>query len=689
MIENNQIYLIVFAVLLVIILIINLCRNKKESFQNKSSSEIKKSSSNTNMNSSTLQSITNNKDNPSVTQTPDNELKTKILLWKNNKIKCIEKYGEISTWDTSNVTNMNMLFQNYKNFNDDISEWDVSNVKYMNFMFHNCRKFNKPLNKWKVNNVEGFSRMFKGCSNFNQPLNKWDVSNAIYMIEMFSGADIFDKDISDWDLSNIKNCFLIFEGCPIPNKNKPKLLNDCGRGKQESDVYDTYILEEVYNEYEVEVEDEYNKYKDNEYEVEVEDEYNKYKDNEYEVEDEYNKYKDNENNEDNEDNESDIIENESDILENESDILENEYKDNEYEEIIDCTIIIKKNMSFKKYLSKIISDRDIYLKTITLINKNHTNKSSTNSILHQIINTTSNVFTFIKDNSSIFSNTINNCQDYKKKVENKNTTDINKYILRLNKFFFYMTFYNLTPDTEFKKKLLININKLWNKLRRMSINNKISETVQIKESMSINNKISKEVENEEEEEVDNEKVQIKESDITIENIGNLNKNNIISKYILKLKNNPDLLQNLEQHEKNEFKYEIIQDFFKDNSKFNNNVTVELLPIFSKVIDKEDLNIYFKILNDIYNNSYTDFFFFINNFLSLVNMNSSFINIEKYINYENFSATSSLSKTISQKIKEPEVKNKIIGNLCSNNKVYDDTNEQKVFKIQADKLKKKK
>jgi surface protein len=36
----------------------------------------------------------------------------------------------LSSWDTSNVTNMNSMFQSAQSFNQDLSPWDVSSVAY-------------------------------------------------------------------------------------------------------------------------------------------------------------------------------------------------------------------------------------------------------------------------------------------------------------------------------------------------------------------------------------------------------------------------------------------------------------------------------------------------------------------------------------------------------------------------------
>ena len=59
-----------------------------------------------------------------------------INLWCNNKKDAILKYGHISNWDVSNVTNMDYLFQHkhnfnecINNFNECINNWNVSKYK--------------------------------------------------------------------------------------------------------------------------------------------------------------------------------------------------------------------------------------------------------------------------------------------------------------------------------------------------------------------------------------------------------------------------------------------------------------------------------------------------------------------------------------------------------------------------------
>ena len=56
-------------------------------------------------------------------------IKEAVKLWcSKQKTKVENKYGHISVWNTSAVTNMSNLFYKCKMFNDDISGWDVSKV---------------------------------------------------------------------------------------------------------------------------------------------------------------------------------------------------------------------------------------------------------------------------------------------------------------------------------------------------------------------------------------------------------------------------------------------------------------------------------------------------------------------------------------------------------------------------------
>ena len=115
-------------------------------------------------------------------------LREAVFLWVNNREDAISQYGDINTWNVSQVTNMNNLFSFRRNFNDNISQWDVGNVTNMQGMFYNASAFNQPLEQWNVGNVTNMQSMFNSASSFNQPLEQWEVSNEINILHMFKNA---------------------------------------------------------------------------------------------------------------------------------------------------------------------------------------------------------------------------------------------------------------------------------------------------------------------------------------------------------------------------------------------------------------------------------------------------------------------------------------------------------------------
>ncbi len=160
-----------------------------------------------------------------------------VKLWEYDYLECYTKYGLISAWDTSDVTNMSKLFQPYSDFNDDISMWDVSNVTNMNNMFNNVYKFNYSLNSWNISNVVNIANIFHGASaynqpmdnwnvnnvtdmsgafhmasSFNQPLNNWQTSKVTCMKEMFRHAQAFNQPLDFWDIRNVQNSASMFYG---------------------------------------------------------------------------------------------------------------------------------------------------------------------------------------------------------------------------------------------------------------------------------------------------------------------------------------------------------------------------------------------------------------------------------------------------------------------------------------------
>jgi surface protein len=112
---------------------------------------------------------------------------------------------DIGNWDTSNVTDMRWMFGDATEFNQDIGNWDVGNVTNMSGMFYGANLFNQNIENWNVGKVITMGAMFMVASNFNQPLNSWDVSSVQNMEQMLRDAISFNQDISNWNVSNVTN----------------------------------------------------------------------------------------------------------------------------------------------------------------------------------------------------------------------------------------------------------------------------------------------------------------------------------------------------------------------------------------------------------------------------------------------------------------------------------------------------
>ena len=130
-------------------------------------------------------------------------LRIAVRYWLTNPVKTVPIYGHISSWDTSEVTDMSELFKDADSFNQPIGNWDVSNVTDMNHMFLRAKAFNRPIGNWDVSNVTNMESMFKDADSFNQPIGNWDVSNVTSMNWMFESAESFNQPIGNWDVSNV------------------------------------------------------------------------------------------------------------------------------------------------------------------------------------------------------------------------------------------------------------------------------------------------------------------------------------------------------------------------------------------------------------------------------------------------------------------------------------------------------
>jgi len=121
--------------------------------------------------------------------------------------------GHISAWTTSRVTNMNKLFYDYIQFNEDLSAWDTSGVTRMIGMFMFASSFNGDISGWDTSRVVNMRYMFMYASSFNGDISGWDTSNVRIMRYMFYGACEFSESYTDnWDMTGAST-FQMFGGC--------------------------------------------------------------------------------------------------------------------------------------------------------------------------------------------------------------------------------------------------------------------------------------------------------------------------------------------------------------------------------------------------------------------------------------------------------------------------------------------
>ena len=128
---------------------------------------------------------------------------------------------DLSSWDTSNVTDMSGMFTDTgstaENWNiGDISSWDTSNVIDMSNMFtsagYNATGLNLDLSGWNTSKVTDMSGMFSSfgssLTTFNLGnIGSWDTSKVTNMSWMFSetgkNANDFNLNLSLWNTTNV------------------------------------------------------------------------------------------------------------------------------------------------------------------------------------------------------------------------------------------------------------------------------------------------------------------------------------------------------------------------------------------------------------------------------------------------------------------------------------------------------
>jgi surface protein len=148
---------------------------------------------------------------------------------------------DISRWNTASVTSMRQMFaqatrsrratsrtgtwarsrtctacfrygSNDDSFSNlDLSRWNVGEVTDMGSMFSSAHGFNSDISGWDVSKVTSMNSMFSYARNFTGDLSRWDVGEVTDMSYMFYEAESFNSDISGWDVSKVQQMYSMFE----------------------------------------------------------------------------------------------------------------------------------------------------------------------------------------------------------------------------------------------------------------------------------------------------------------------------------------------------------------------------------------------------------------------------------------------------------------------------------------------
>lgn len=136
----------------------------------------------------------------------------------------------VSKWDVSNVTNMQMMFKGCTAFNCDLNSWHVDNCKKFSYMFYGCWNFNQNIDNWSLTNADNISSMFENCKSFNMPLISWGdkmqkIDDSIKAWRIFQGCVAFKQDISSW---HFKHRYVSFDESDDPAKSTKAIKHRLG-----------------------------------------------------------------------------------------------------------------------------------------------------------------------------------------------------------------------------------------------------------------------------------------------------------------------------------------------------------------------------------------------------------------------------------------------------------------------------
>ena len=138
---------------------------------------------------------------------------------------------DLSNFDTSNVTDMAWMFANCSQLTSlDVSSFDTSKVKNMDFMFHNTSLKTIDLSNFDTRNVTSMTQMFYNCTSTETiDISSFDTRNVTDMYYMFNHAYLLKTIYASslWTTENVQQQNVMFGECwSITGGSGTKFSND-------------------------------------------------------------------------------------------------------------------------------------------------------------------------------------------------------------------------------------------------------------------------------------------------------------------------------------------------------------------------------------------------------------------------------------------------------------------------------
>ena len=80
---------------------------------------------------------------------------------------CTNLNQDLTNFDTSNVTNMGLMFAYSTNFNGNVSNFNTSSVENMYAMFYSCTNFNQDISNFNIESVTNIESMLQGATSWS------------------------------------------------------------------------------------------------------------------------------------------------------------------------------------------------------------------------------------------------------------------------------------------------------------------------------------------------------------------------------------------------------------------------------------------------------------------------------------------------------------------------------------------